>query len=119
MLTVCVATLKVDTHRHVDNKEWYCNLRPHLLRVAADAGLLADVGVGFVQEVRRIRACLGQNPPCQAVGLLQERLHQVLCLHYLVAALHIANTMTSVMMETCQKTAKGSHTNQSQPGATL
>ena len=60
---------------------------PYLLRVTADARLLADVGVGLVQEVRGIGACLGQDAPRQAIRLLQQSFHQVLSLHDLVAAL--------------------------------
>lgn len=60
---------------------------PHLLRVTADARLLADVGVGLVQEVCGIGACLGQDAPRQAIRLLQQSFHQVLSLHNLVAAL--------------------------------
>lgn len=60
---------------------------PHLLRVTADARLLADVGVGLVQEVSGVGACLGQDTPRQAIWLLQQSFHQVLSLHNLVTAL--------------------------------
>lgn len=64
----------------------------HLLGVPGDAGLLADEGIGLVKELGGIGARLGQDAARQAIGLLQQRLHQVLRLHDLVAALRAQKT---------------------------
>lgn len=61
--------------------------RRHLRGVAADAGLPADEGFRRVQQRRGVALRLGHDLARQAVGLLQQRLEQVLRLHDLLRVL--------------------------------
>ena len=59
---------------------------PYLVAAAVHLGLLADELLGALEQEGRVAASLGQDAPRQAVGLLQQRLHQVFRLHHLLAA---------------------------------
>ena len=60
---------------------------PNLGGVACDAGLSPDVCLRGIQQRRWVAASLGHDTPCQAVWLLQQRLHQMLRLHDLLRVL--------------------------------
>ena len=50
-------------------------------------GLPCNVSLDFRKQLSRVHASLSENASREAVGLLQHRLHEVLGLHYLLAAL--------------------------------
>lgn len=55
--------------------------------VPRHAWATSDVFVCALQEACGVTACLGQDTPCEPVGLLKQGLGQVLCLDNLLAVL--------------------------------